>query len=324
MADRDLEYLKDALGLNAEAEIWPGTSSLPLHLRSRIDVLAIESGGMSFLLARPTGETSLSELKRLHTQLTKRTGIHVAVSAPNANARQRKALVSQGVPFVCAGKQTSLPFLGIASTEWGKGKLERKRGDKLSPKAQQAAVWGALRGEAYTLSELREATSMSASQASDATGELADRGLARRSKDGRTVVVIPVRADELLLRGMESLSSPILRTVFAAKCPRTEALPDAGETALAARGALNPPSVRQKAVSRSEAKAFKSLEVLDGELPDNETVLIQVWKYGPLFSGSDSIDGISLALSLAGSADERVEGEIASLFGRELPWRQAL
>lgn len=324
MANRDLDYLRDALGLDTVAERWPNADSLPLYLKSQAEILAVETEGARFLLARPTEEASLPELKRLHAQLPKRAGASVAVSAPSANARQRKALVSQGVPFVCAGRQASLPFLGAASTEWGQGKLESKRSKKLSPKAHQAAIWGALRGESYTLSELREATGMSAGQASDATGELADRGLARRTKDGRTVVVAPAGADALLEGEMARLSSPVLRTVFAAKCPVAEALPDAGETALAARGALNPPPVRQKAASRDEVKALMPLEVLDGELPDDETVQIQVWKYSPLFAGSSRIDDISLALSLASSDDERIEGEIASLFGKKLPWQQAL
>ncbi len=324
MAYRDMKYLKDALGFDAVAEKWRGADSLPLYLKSQVEVLEVEASGARFLLARPGEEASLPELKRLHAQLSKRAGVPVAVSAPGANARQRKALVSQGVPFVCAGRQASLPFLGTASTEWGKGRLESKRGKKLSPKAQQAAIWGALKGKSYTLSELREATGMSAGQASDAAGELADRGLAQRAKDGRTVTVSPAGADVLLGDSMAFLSSPVLRTMFAVRQPATEALPDAGETALAARGALNPPPVPQKAASRGEAKGLGPLEVVDGELPDSETMQVQVWKYGPLFTGSDRIDDISLALSLASSADERIEDEIASLFGREHPWQQAL
>ena len=323
MLDEDLKYLKDALGLDVEAKRWPEVDSLPLYLRSAATVFAVEAGGASFLLVRPVEDATLPDVKRLYAQLLKRSHDIVVVSVPTANARQRKALVAQGVPFICAGRQAFLPFLGVASTEWGKAGLEARRRVKLTPKAQQAAIWGALRGGSYTLSELRAATGMSASQASGALRELSDRGMAARAKNGKTVIVTPIGTDELLGEHMGSLSSPRVRSMHVKRGVLVEALPDAGESALAARGTLNPPPICQKAVDRTAAKELEPFEVLDGELPDCETVLVQIWRYSPLFVGSDEIDEISLGLSLAGG-DERIEEEIYLLFGKEYPWRKAL
>lgn len=286
-------------------------------------ILAANANGKEFLLAQPAEAETLPELKRLHAQLATRTDIPVVVSAPEADSRQRKALVAQGVPFICAGKQASLPFLGAASTEWGKAKLEKPRKAKLTPTAQQAAIWGALHGGPYTLAELREATGMSASQASIAVEDLVARGMASRNKKGRTVTVTPINQDELLDRYMPHLSSPVLRTVFMRRDTATEVLPDAGENTLAAHSALNPPAVTQKAASRAEEKALSSLKILEGELSDDETMQVQIWKYAPLFTDADQIDSISMALSFAGNDDERIESEIDSLFGRELAWREA-
>ena len=325
MTNPDLTYLKGALGLDAKVNRWSNTTSLPLYVRSQAEILALEACGAHFLLARLTEEVTLPEIKRLHAQLSKRVDVPVVVSVPDANARQRKALVSQGVPFICAGRQVFLPFLGMASTEWGKDRLASKRRGKLSPKAQQAAIWGVVMGSSYTLLELREAAHMSASQASDATSELIDRGLARREKRGRTVIITPVGADVLLEDNMACLSTPVLRTIFVPRDQEVDDLPDAGETELAARGMLNPPTIRQKALSRRDSKGFEKLEILEGELPDEETAQIQIWKYDPVFSDFERVDAVSLALSLANITDERVESEISSLFGgRELPWQQAL
>lgn len=324
MQDADLKYLKDALGFNAEAMRWSGVDSLPLYLKSGAEILTIETNGISFLLARLAEEATLPNLKRLHTQLSKRADIPVAVSVPAANARQRKALVSQGVPFICAGRQAFLPFLGVASTEWGKAKLEARQKTKLTPKAQQAAIWGAIRNGSYALAELRKATGMSVSQASSAVSELADRGMAGRAKSGRLVTVTPIGIDELLGKHMKRLSSPVLRIMHVKRNSFAEALPDAGESALAARGMLNPPPIPQKAAQRIAAKELELHEVMEGEFPDHETMQVQMWKYDPLFAEDDKVDDISLALSLVGINDERVEGEIHSLFGKEFAWQEAL
>ena len=81
---------------------------------------------------------------------------------------------------------------------------------------------------------------------------------------------------------------------------------------------LAAPRIEHRAISR---KAFKNLtfdEVLPGEVPDTETVQIQVWIYDPLVAGADSVDDVSLALTLVGEEDERVIGQLNALFEEEL------
>ena len=96
-----LIYLQEALGLSAKTKTWPGSARLPLHLRA-IEVRAVDTNGFSFLLASlPTGGSGLPEAKRVYSQLALRAETPVVVSFPDADARQRKALVAQGIPFVC-------------------------------------------------------------------------------------------------------------------------------------------------------------------------------------------------------------------------------
>ncbi len=116
----------------------------------------------------------------------------------------------------------------------------------------------------------------------------------------------------------------IIKVVFARKAPRIDRLTDAGETALAARSMLAAPSMEQKAVLRSAWRGLRDLEVAEGELPDSETTMIQVWRYAPVFADSSRIDDISLALSLAAIDDERIQLELDRMFGKEYPWQEAL
>ena len=88
-----LIYLQEALGLSAKAKTWPGFARLPLHLRA-IEVRAVDANGFSFLLASlPTG-VGLPEAKRVYSQLALRAETPVVVSFPDADSRQRKALVA--------------------------------------------------------------------------------------------------------------------------------------------------------------------------------------------------------------------------------------
>ena len=133
-----LIYLQEALGLSAKAKTWPGFARLPLHLRA-IEVRAVDANGFSFLLASlPTGVG----LPETNSQLALRAETPVVVLFPDADARQRKALVAQGIPFVCPGRQAFLPFMGAACTERGSVRF-RNHATKMSPNAQAAAIWGA-------------------------------------------------------------------------------------------------------------------------------------------------------------------------------------
>lgn len=321
--NEELAYLKSALGLEATAAKWDKTDSLPLFLKHGVTIARVDAGDTAFLLARQDGDTSLPALKRLYSQLLSRARIPVVVSASWISARQRQALVSQHIPFVCAGKQAFLPFLGMASTEWGKAKLELSLGRKLAPKAQQAAIWGALNDGPYTPSELRSATGMTPSQASTAVSELVRRGLAQSTRAGRTVTICPLSIERLLAEHMTELSSPVLKTVTVLRTPQIESLPDAGETALARRSMLNPPAVLCKALGRTSQEILRGIETIRGELSDSEIASVQVWSYAPVFIETHGIDPISLALSLADVRDERVEGELSSLFGKDYPWQEA-
>lgn len=321
--DKELAYLKSALGIEAAAVKWDKADGLPLFLKHGVAIAHVNAGGSTFLLARQEGDASLPALKRLYSQLSSRADIPVVVSAPWANARQRQALVSQHIPFVCTGKQAFLPFLGMASTEWGKARLELSLKRKLSPKAQQAAIWGALIDCPYAPSELRSATGMTPSQASTAVSELVRRGLAQSARAGRSTTICPLSSDRLLTEHMAELSTPVLKTVTVKRTPQIEGLPDAGEAALARLTMLNPPSVSCKALGRISQETLRGIETIRGALPDGEIAIVQVWRYAPVFGRSRDVDPISLALSLADVRDERVEDGIASLFGRDYPWQEA-
>ena len=80
------------------------------------------------------------------------------------------------------------------------------------------------------------------------------------------------------------------------------------------------PAIVCKAVSKKGLKNLAFTEVLEGEIDDNDTIELQVWRYEPLVAGGKTIDNVSLALSLASMEDERIEKELNVLFNKENLW----
>lgn len=312
-------YLSDSLGLSFTEEEWAVPPEVPLFLRRSAEFVFCKGADVDYVAAWPKDEPTLPELKRIYAQLLRYVDTPVVLVSSSIDSRQRKALVSQGIPFVVPGKQAYLPFLGFAAT---RAREERKLGDTLSPAAQSALVSLLANPVAESMSQLCCNSRMSRSTASRGIEELAQRGLIERSKRGRDVVFSYERGHNALLhKAMPYVISPVVKSVFVTRTPEVDALVDAGESALASRSMLGKPHVAQKAVYAIGRGRYDLQEVLEGELPDDETVEVQFWRYAPLVAGGETVDDVSLALSLAPLRDERINGELDELFGEEGLWQ---
>ncbi len=313
-------YLGETLGIAAGARPWDGADSLPLFLSRAADYFLCDARGAGFIAAAIKGDADLPALKRVSAQVSRRSGLPVALVCDSLDARQRKALIGQGVPFIVPGRQVYLPFAALVATESG-GASPRVR-VKLSARALAAFVTALSDSAPRSATALREISGMPASDVSRALAELQAHGLIEKGKDGRAVVFdVPGSRLEALRRALPHLSSPVSKTLFARLTDVTGSLPDAGATALAGKSMLGAPEVVQKAASTAALRKIELDEVLKGELPDDETVEIQAWAYDPLVAGLGEIDDISLALSLVGEGDERVIGELNALFGEDGLWQ---
>lgn len=308
-------YLKDELGLPVSAHEWSEAADLPFYLAKAASYWLCICNRVEFVIAEIRQEASLPDLKRIAFQVSARACLPVALVA-QIDPRQRKALVSQGVPFIVPGKQAYLPMLGFAANNKHDPAPLTK---VLAPGAQAVLVTLVANSDLQTSDELIKATSMPPSSISRALDDLARRGLINKSKNGREVVIERCgNRNDTVKKAIEFLRNPVGRVVFARRDERTDLLPMAGESALSQRSMLAAPRIEQRAISR---RAFKNLtfdEVLPGEVQDTETVQIQVWIYDPLVAEADSVDDVSLALTLVGEGDERVIGQLNALFKEEL------
>ncbi len=308
-------YLKDELGLSITSRKWRGADSLPLFLSKAASYLLCSCNGAKFIAAEVKQEASLPELKRIASQVSARSDMQVAIVA-QIDARQRKALVSQRIPFVVPGRQAFLPMLGFAAT----AKQDPAPLTKTLAPSTQAVLVALIANPAIRSSEdLMRTTSIPASSVSRALEDLARRGLVEKSKEGREVIIDrDVNKNALVKSAKGCLRMPVVRIIYARKNAQTSLLPLAGESALASRSMLAPPKMEQRAASRNAFITRSLDEVQLGELLDTETVEIQIWSYNPLVAGGSTVDDVSLALSLVQDEDERVIGQLNTLFEEEL------
>lgn len=311
-------YLSDELGLHVALRDWTDANNLPLYLNKAASYWLCTCNGVDFIMAKVERDTSLPNLKRIVSQVSARAGLPVALVA-QIDARQRKALVSQGVPFVVLGRQAFLPMLGFTA------RMKREQpplAKTLAPTTQAALVTLAANLELQTSDELMKITGLPPSSISRALDDLARRGLVRKSKSGRKVTIDFNRnRNSLVKSALGCLQSPVVRFKFTRKNTQIEQLPLAGVSALSQRSMLSAPRIEQHAVSKKDFQNLALDEVQLGELHDEETAQVQVWAYNPLIAGGDTVDDVSLALTLVGTEDERVIGQLAALFKEDL-WRE--
>ena len=308
-------YLDGELGLRVVDAEWLGAADLPLFLSKAAAYRLCACDGVSFIAAVIERDSSLPDLKRINSQVSLRSGLPVVLIA-QIDARQRKALVSQRIPFVVPGRQAYLPMLGFAmSAKSDEAPLSKV----MAPSTQAALVSLIANPELRTSRELISTTRMSSSSISRALADLTRRGLIRKSKEGREVIIHrTVSRNELIKTSAECLRNPVEQIVYARKDDGTQALPLAGESALSRRSMLTAPKIEQRAATKPALMQLTLSEVQRGELPDDETAEVQVWSYNPLAAGKAEIDDVSLALTLIEDGDERIISQLNSLFGEEL------
>ena len=97
------KYLNETLGLKIEYGEWLPDANLPLFLSRSASYARCVFEGIAFVAAKMENEDGLPDIKRVHNQLGRYTDLPVVIVSETLDARQRKALVVQGVPFVVPG-----------------------------------------------------------------------------------------------------------------------------------------------------------------------------------------------------------------------------
>jgi hypothetical protein len=320
-------YLHDILGVLPNLRPWPGQRKLPYFLQEAYDLRELRLWDRPLLLAidRQKGKPGLANARGHLDKIRAIAGHPVVYVTEVLASYERRHLIAKKVPFIVPGNQLFLPELGIDLREYFRGRAPTADA-LLSPATQAVLIATLLRvpwqvdwQPAAVVAELAY-TPMTLSRV---VRELVSAGLATVQNEGKARWIrMAHSAADTWERARPLLRSPMKRLVWVPTSP-TVLLPGvrlAGLSALARLSMLADPPWPTYALSPSQWTAVRQarVETLRVQMPG--ACEWQLWHYNPArVSNSETVDPLSLTLSLQDEADERVQKALGELRGK-FPW----
>ncbi len=318
-------YLRHTLGIEIKPSPWRREEHLPFHLRDTYTFHEIQLLDTPCLLMHDHGDVGQSPASvRKHLDLVGAswTGELVYVRE-RVTAYNRKRLVQHRVSFVIPGNQMYLPLLGIDFREHFR--MARTVPNHFSPSTQALIINLLLRGTrsaVFSPSEMAGQLGYSAMTMTRAFNELESAGLGEVFQKGRgRFLRFHESENHTWQKAQPFLRSPVRNKIFIDPPDTHPPGILAGLSALANYSMLSAPAGPVVAlVARdwtSIKQRFQSREIPFAEPGAWE---IQIWSHDPgLCAGDNTVDRLSLYLSLKDDHDERIEGALEEMM-KSLAW----
>jgi hypothetical protein len=242
-----------------------------------------------------------------------RLGMIAVPVFPTLDRRQRRSLMSAGVPFIVPGIQLFIPSLAMDLQE--QFLSPQKPSLKLSPTAQSIILLRLLEKKEWsgTTSSIAARLGVASMSVVRAFNELETLGFVEAGKrDRERFVVFKLAGRNLFDQCMPLFRNPVRTTRLLTTSAERLDFPLAGESALAALTNLAPPARPVFAVSSKEWPdwAFLVDDIENGE----GTVVIETWCYNPVpLGGPKIVDHLSLFIQFHDHPDERIAMAAESL-----------
>ena len=325
-------YLHETLGLTSKVQAWPGAAKLPYFLQTAFDLRQIKLLEQTVLLAidrhpHQSGLAGVSAQLDKLAQLANSTVVYVTSSLASY---ERRRLIEQKVPFIVPGNQLYLPPLGLDLREHFRQRAIAPA-TALSPAAQAMLIAVFMRQPwraEWLPAEVVQQLGYTAMTLSRAVKEITAANIATLRIDGKTRwLQMAGSAAEAWERARPLLRSPVKRRLWIKPAAKSKlpSLPLAGLSALAKYSMLAEPPNPVYAVSPQQWKALAKADVETLPEPLPGACEWELWHYAPAAakggktSGPLAVEPLSLALSLQGDVDERVQLALDELKER-FPW----
>ena len=315
-------YLRETLGGAPVFSAFSGTERLPLHMAETYGVRHCELAGQGFLvLLVRDGSPTPAAMAKHAAWLFQKTGLRSLFVLETVSAYERKRLIGNKIPFLAPGQQLYLPDLGLDLRE--QLKEPREESFKISPAGQVVVLACLLRRidakSEFTGASLAESlgyTKMTMTRALDELRQLELVECQGERRFARHHFIITGR--ELWEKVRPVLRTPVKKRIYVDEwfsgCDFK-----AGESALEELTMLGIGQCAAWAITSGEWKQIQKepgLHIIPEVSKDMAHVEFEVWHYDPqLLSEKPLVDRLSLALSLAHIADERVQIAIDELLG---------
>lgn len=305
---------------------WVDAGEWPYYLRDAFDAHVLSLAGVECLLAiekrsLPPGLAGVaSQVERARVV----AGLPVVYVTRALASFERRRLIELKVPFLVPGNQLYLPPLGIDLREHFRAPV-RTKNTTFSPATQALLTRALLRlpwRAQWHPADLVGDLGYTAMTVSRASRELVAAGVATVRTVGRTRgLYSPQPPDEIWRRVATLMRNPVRRRFYARPVENLRgAARVAGLSALARHSLLAEPSVPVVAIGPAQWTAAQrdGITILPAPLPGAWEW--ELWSYSPaLLAAGDTVDPLSLALSLRDDPDERV-GVALDELGEQRPW----
>jgi hypothetical protein len=312
-----MEYLNRVLGIRV-VYLDDTQNSIPNFISARYRIQKVMLDGKKAIFVYPKMELdSVNSVKKHLDRIERTEGVPVVLVLEYLTYRQKEYLLRDRIPFIVEGKQIYLPFMAVYLQERGDG--ERRELAFMLPSSQLLLLYYIYHGcgELMT-SEASRKLAFTATTISRASRQLAEMGLIETKKRGVQKFIISDKTPkELFAVAKSSMCNPVKRTLYVPEAVIDKRLLMSGYTALSEYTMMNAPIVKCFAAVSVSAWEGKASARLQSSADQYE---VQLWRYDPGKLSEDScVDRLSLALSLSGDRDERVEASVDEMLGQV--WR---
>jgi DNA-binding MarR family transcriptional regulator len=243
-------------------------------------------------------------------------------------AYERKRYIQERVPFIIPRRQTYLPQFYLDLREQANAAKNRllfsEKDQPLSGPAQVLLLYYLQHPEpvaGWALKQWAKTLGYSTMTATRICDELTRCGLGRSEISGKRVILLFEKDRKALWdRALPYLRNPIIRRTFSTKAPKDECCL-AGVSALATYTMIAEDRNPVYAMSASEyRRAVLAHTIAEQNYCDTDSIVIEQWRYRPnLLTPDQTVDRLSLYLSLKDNPDERIEAVLKRLI-KEYTW----
>jgi len=315
------KYIKLILGADVEPCSWDEEVGLPFLLQNTYSFFCIKLLNLEIILMINRNDIDISPaVVRKHIAMVKVEDKNIIYVKKNVTAYNRKRMIEHGLPFIIPGKQMFLPMLAIDLREHFLQK--QKPVTLLTPSAQVLALYFIYNQLPFSKQNMSPTVLAKKLGYSKMTMTRAFREistvLSSDSDENSSGILYEKYVGKTLWEKIKPyMASPVTKRLYSIISENNldDSLRAGGLTALSQLTHINPPETPVVVFEKSDWKKFTEDNRII-ELPERETgaLEVEVWSYQPeLLTRDNSVDPLSLYLSLETLHDERIAIELTAL-----------
>ena len=311
------DYIVKTLGCKLEAVSFATSKSFPMYLKNNYSYKEYIIEGQVCLFVKPI-EFNLASYKKHKKKIEELTNTKVVLELENITPYQRKTLIEENIAFVVENYQIYLPFLAICLCE----KYEKKLLiEKFTPLTQLVFLYIFYNNSDLTATEISQRLECTVMSANRAYKTLVDCGLFEYKIIGRKKYLTTNKTkSELLKLAEQFMISPVKKIAYFDKNVNLLKYPKSGKYALSEKTLID---YNEKdicyALTKDEYKNIDS-KIDKEQYYSIGGIQAEMWSYSPSFlTNNNTVDDISLIMSMKNETDERIAMEINKL-KRKYEW----